>query len=153
MTLDELFEKYHEAWSAVARQTDGDRQSAGRAGVTAIVLALRDEISMNCTLDDDYSVYRWLDKILGSDAEEKVADTVAQAVEPLEVREVTGASPVRTATDAAPAVCEWTLAQRRYFNHDPVLRYQTGCGAEFGYTYKQCQGCGKPIKFAAGDGR
>ena len=34
-------------------------------GVTAIVRALRDEISMNCTLDDDYSVYRWLDKILG----------------------------------------------------------------------------------------
>jgi len=43
MTLDELFEKYYEAWSAVARQTDGDMQSAGRAGIRAVVVALRDE--------------------------------------------------------------------------------------------------------------
>jgi len=66
MTLDRLLEEFK---SAVERQpwSSAAGYDARRAGIRAVVEALRDEISMNCTLDDDYSVYRWMDKILASD--------------------------------------------------------------------------------------
>jgi hypothetical protein len=63
MTLDELFEKYHEAWSAVARQTDGDRQSAGRAGIRAVVAAIRDNMVSELEREE-------LNEILASDGVE-----------------------------------------------------------------------------------
>lgn len=67
MTLDELFRRYDEAWSAVARQPDGDRQPAGRAGVRAIVSALQNECDRVLPCDKKFSrgeVWMVFDRIL-----------------------------------------------------------------------------------------
>jgi len=141
MTLDELFEKYYEAWSAVARQTDGDRQSAGRAGVTAIVRALRDELS-KCDWDEGENMIDALDEILGDAGAEKVAGGSTREDGPGGVEQAVPA--LTLATDAAPAVCEWT--------GEEYVTYSTSCESEHEVdphkappTY--CPSCGKPIAF------
>lgn len=113
MTIDDLIEVFNrEAKLPSIRKAD-------IAGIRSVVEALRDEFVMMGLRDfsSDFDIKKslaWFTEILGSDGE-KVADTVAQAVEPLEVREVTGASPVRTATDfAAHLARQRTFSERTF---------------------------------------
>lgn len=141
MTLDELFEKYYEAWSAVARQTDGDMQSAGRAGIRAVVVALRDamcgNIKSNQSAAEAWAIF---EEILG-DAGEKVAgDGKADGTGSF----VGERDPKAPATDAAPAVCVWTPEE--YVTHS------TSCESEHEVDPHKappmyCPSCGKPIIF------
>ena len=67
VSLDDLVEKYHEAWSAIARQTDGDRQTASRAGVRAIVSELQNEFDRVLPCDRKFTrgeVWMAFDRIL-----------------------------------------------------------------------------------------
>lgn len=113
------------------------------AGIAAVVRALRDEMHAHpgeCWACEDNR--NKFNEILGA-AGDEVADTVAQVVEPLEVREVTGASPVRAATDPAPSVCVWT---------DVGDAYRSACGrSHFAWTSRDgvvvCPHCKALIKF------
>lgn len=166
MTLDELFEKYHEAWSAVARQTDGDMQSAGRAGIRAIVRALRDEtcgnIKSNQSAAEAWAIF---EEILG-DAGEKVAGGSTredgQVAQPSSTTPATpkdeeyfGVTVGREfpTTDAAPAVCAW---EYRLCPADITIgSAETECGRSMTgpmfrpkHNITTCA-CGKPIVFKA----
>ncbi len=134
MTLDELMKIFHEAqheFTYTAPGIGGDR--IDRAGVTAIVRALRDE-TRHMTLNRD-SLEELFTQILG-DAGEKVA-------------EYTGGMndlSVTPATDPAPAVCVWTKhAEKRwsiqctphgFFNPTPKR-----------LAAERCAMCKAPIKF------
>jgi hypothetical protein len=132
--------------SILTNHEDLPEKAHRRAGLKAVVEALRDEI-----VEDGDCLYcvgttKMYNEILAKTEQRDVDRDGAEAAG-APTRKDGEASQPGTPTPAAAPVCEWTLTQKRYFNHDPVLRYQTGCGAEFGYDYKQCQGCGKPIKF------
>jgi hypothetical protein len=71
MTLDELRllynDAYHKTYNPAAYHLEKEDLKAQRAGIRAVVTALRDDIGMNGQLDEDYSVYKWMNKILASD--------------------------------------------------------------------------------------
>lgn len=126
-TVDKLYETYCLAVKAYMNSNGGALiWEAERAGIAAIVRALRDDTAINLC-----ACKFWLDDILG-DAGEKVA-------------EYTGGMndlSVTPATDPAPAVCEWT--KRKY---EPGF-YATPHGIKFkDRRYDNCGICGREIKF------
>lgn len=147
MTLDDLIAVFEKA-RAEAAPFPQHHEDGLYAGVLAIVRALRDEIvpptksrAASSTMLTRH-VRDVFNEILG-DAGEKVADYTCNGV-----RVVITQDP--PATDAAPAVCVWT--------GEEYVTYSTSCESEHEVdphkappTY--CPSCGKPIKFAAGDGR
>lgn len=115
------------------------------AGIAAVIRAVRDEMSNNwidCSHCEQNT--KLFNEILG-DAGDEAADTVAQAVEPLEIREVTGASPVRTAAAPDAPVCEWTPQ-----DEGPAHEiWKTACGTmyERAKSTGWCNKCKAPIEF------
>lgn len=109
MTVDDLVEAYQDAFAKneLEQQRMGDGceyMDAHRAGVVAIVRALRDELS-KCDWDEGENMIDALDAILG-DAGEKVAGGSTREDERKDNGCLTPAGP-KPATDAAPAVCVW----------------------------------------------
>ena len=154
MTLDDLIAVFEKA-RAEAAPFPQHHEDGLYAGVLAIVRALRDEIvpptksrAASSTMLTRH-VRDVFNEILG-DAGEKVADYTCNGVRVF----ITQDPP---ATDAAPAVCVWTVDR----DPDGEGHYETQC--QNGWTllhgkpaldgYSFCPSCGKPIKFAAGDGR
>ena len=122
MTIQELWEIFDRAWHASVNINDvTDYGNAERAGVTAIVRALRDEIVPDGEWWDHADVKGWFNEILG-DAGEKVAD-------------------------AAPAVCVWTPYTDEPLGAD---WWRTCKDVRHRYKFDghhPCASCGKPIKF------
>jgi len=174
VTVDDLIGAYIEAsnavvWEAEKRGLCPMSQDMHRAGVTAIVRALRDEIvpptksrAASSTMLTRH-VLAGFDEILG-DAGEKVAEMpdlptrtvqltgVTKSRRPdIQFEPATDAAPAFYAgqdpkislnTDAAPAVCEWRGSK------DGQLAYM-GCTKRLEWTYdrRKCPSCGKPIAF------
>ncbi len=168
MTVDDLVKVYCDAFYAQRdKAPEKGITEADRAGVTAIVRALRDE-TRHMTLNRD-GLEELFTQILGSDAEEKVAEGIAEradeqradapATDPIRdaVAMARGralvvddipilnklAAAMKAATDAAPAVCVWT---------DYVRGSEPGCAPEKTFystaqTGDPCPSCGKPIAF------
>ena len=169
MTVDDLIAAYIEArnaveWGAEKRGLLPLTNDMSRAGVTAIVRALRDTM-VQVHLDGQEFGYadegtairgaeivvdRAINEILG-DAGEKVAEgnltnpsegrVIAPATDPYEP--ITGVTDYHRGktTDAAPAVCVWKLA-------DPDV-VESGCGQPYSAEVMRdiCPSCGKPIAF------
>ena len=143
MTLDELIGVYIEAsnavvWEAEKRGLCPMTLDMQRAGVTAIVRALRDE-TRHMTLNRD-GLEELFTQILGIAAEEKVAEGIAERADEQRA-DAPATDPIR---DAAPAVCVWT--------GEEYVTYSTSCESEHEVdphkappTY--CPSCGKPITF------
>lgn len=104
MTVDDLMTLFQSARQGT-RDWNGTEwvgvYGGDRAGVTAIVRALRDEIwtRIGCVEANDI-----INEILGSDAEEKVAEGIAERADEQRA-DAPATDPIR---DAAPAVCVWT---------------------------------------------
>lgn len=162
MTLDDLMkiaiqariEKVQSQISAGIKTTISHAlEERDRAGIRAVVAALRDEIGRCLERDAIWPAMRTLvdccDDILGDAVNEKAAGAVAQEVEP-RLREVTGASPVRLAADPSPEVCEWM--DDAYIgcfttscSDDAAWNRLGGTPKDEGYNF--CPSCGKPISF------
>lgn len=111
---------------------------AWRAGIAAVVRALRDELS-KCDWDEGENMIDALDEILGDAGNEKVAGVSVGNGE-TELDRTSGPAP---ATDPAPAVCVWT---------DVGDKYRSACGrSHFAWTSRDgvvvCPHCKAPIKF------
>lgn len=164
MTIEDLMKIFHEAqheFTYTAPGIGGDR--IDRAGVRAVVEALRDEMLRKEGPETHNLSERiglrvgvtMLDKILDSDAGEKVAGGTngegAAAAEPNVAMPATDPilySPALerlvTHADAAPAVCVWT--------GEEYVTYSTSCESEHEVDPhkappKHCPSCGLPIKF------
>jgi hypothetical protein len=149
MSIDELVTTFTVAYWG-ANNGPADRTNA-RAGVTAIVRALRDEIDRIWTSDDMGcgTIIAVFNEILGSDAGEKVAEMPDLPTRTVQLTGITKSQrpdiQFEPATDAAPAVCEWTKGFETYENRK---WWRAACGHSF-YgtpTFENCK-CGKPIKF------
>jgi hypothetical protein len=76
MKLDDLRllynDAYHQAYNPAAYHLDKEDLKAQRAGIRAVVEALRDEMRREWFLDDSglEAVERWMNEILASDGEE-----------------------------------------------------------------------------------
>lgn len=165
MTLDELFEKYHAAWLVVARQPAGDRQTAGRAGIRAVVAALRDQFDFTSTSKNwsELEVYIFFDEILGDAGNEKVAGgftredgrSVEQpgatsghtgtnpATAPSAQSDIAKAFEAEMRAVAAPDVCVWTQHHRT----ESGVRWKTSCGTLQLRHGQICVNCDRPISF------
>jgi hypothetical protein len=136
VTVDDLVKVYCDAFYAQRdKAPEKGITEADRAGVTAIVRALRDEIVSRTARNT-------LDQILG-DAGEKVAGGLPDDAVPIPLMRPESAISA-PATDAAPAVCVWT--------GEEYVTYSTSCESEHEVdphkappTY--CPSCGKPIAF------
>ena len=172
MTLDDLMALFQSARQGT-RDWNGTEwvgvYGGDRAGVIAIVRALRDEIvpptksrAASSTMLTRH-VLAGVDEILG-DAGEKVAEMpdlptrtvqltdISKSRRPdIQFEPATDAAPAFYAgqdpkislnTDAAPAVCEWRGSK------DGQLAYM-GCTKRLEWTYdrRKCPSCGKPITF------
>ncbi len=163
MTVEELIGVYIEAsnavvWEAEKRGLCPMTLDMQRAGVTAIVRALRDEFGRIMEPSDDWNrmgVVDVFNDILLGDAGEKVGTHGSPELdEDARKLEAMGQDPGMTieefldehfrppATDAAPAVCEWRGSK------DGQLAYM-GCTKRLEWTYdrRKCPTCGKPIRF------
>ncbi len=165
MTLDELMKIFHEAqheFTYTAPGIGGDR--IDRAGVTAIVRALRDELCVfyedEMVIRDTWELYQEFNEILGVAESEKASGSGPASVHTQEQRpdpQVAGganavdAQQCQTnttpATDPAPAVCVWR------FNLERSV-WRTHCGQYYGpfqagdrEPMKHCFHCSAPIKF------
>ena len=152
MTIDDLVWVYLDAFSDEMDRTEAEGDME-RAGVTAIVRALRDEIfdARGNASYGSLAIYDLFNEILGSDAGEKVAEgnftnpsegrVIAPATDPA----YTGGMNDLCVTDAAPAVCEWTGGITAF----PM----SGCNPSAAYINRNyrdgdmCPLCDKPIKF------
>jgi len=150
VTVDDLVKVYCDAFYAQRdKAPEKGITEADRAGVTAIVRALRDE-TRHMTLNRD-GLEELFTQILG-DAGEKVGTHGSPELdEDARKLEAMGQDPGMTleellepATDAAPAVCVWT--------GEEYVTYSTSCESEHEVdphkappTY--CPSCGKPIAF------
>lgn len=155
MTLDDLFEIGEAAHKAVMKSPEGGLRRADLARTVAIVRALRDEMASG-------TAWHAINVILGSDAGEKVAEIdrviFGMSVSKMDAEgNVTRIDPAalyaNPATDAAPAVCEWTdysvSSWKGSHRHDEEF-WIRGCDASHTQKYafdKPCPSCGKPIKF------
>jgi hypothetical protein len=169
VTIEEL-RKLHSDY-ILANLEQGNGNAVSLDAMRVVVRALRDEFR------EEYGMWERFTQILGSDAGEKVAGSTPASTGRLDsVKGEPPASPAthpftlteaqhrhlqykhwgigscdcqmcKPVADAAPAVCEWEKSPLRLYEHLPTILYRTGCGADFFYNYKQCQGCGKPIKF------
>lgn len=151
-TVDELCDVFGQASGAEYERWLYDKRSdhvalaAGpalamrRAGIAAVVRALRDE-SYACDHGDEW--LKMLDEILGDTAEARSAGVLA-----VESREgaMISEAPEAPATDPAPAVCVWTYkGEARPMPSETCARYNA---REVFATDKWiCTCCWKPIKF------
>jgi len=145
MTLDELCREYtvhYYGGDERYRPAAYEVSVAHREGVAAILTALRNEISRSNDHDLDYSVSRYIDEILASEGV-KAEPTVGQRL----IKAAKEAAAIAKGEAPAAPVCVWTKSPLRLYEHSASILYRTGCGADFFYNYKQCQGCGKPISF------
>ena len=157
--MGDLVEKVARAMHAHPSTFDGVRyeneqpeyralyEDKARAAIRVVVLALRDEVLQSPSLEDEGMVTvvdDIFDQILGDAGPQDDGILIGnQNVEAI----INDLHDEQKSNAADPPQCEWTLVPKRHFNHDPRHTYDTGCGASFHYDYKQCQGCGKPIKF------
>jgi len=171
VTLDDLMTLFQSARQGT-RDWNGTEwvgvYGGDRAGVTAIVRALRDEVANDPEANMPWwwgdAIHSKFETILGSDAGEKVAEMpdlptrtvqltgVTKSRRPdIQFEPATDAAPAFYAgqdpkislnTDAAPAVCEWRGSK------DGQLAYM-GCTKRLEWTYdrRKCPSCGNPIKF------
>lgn len=147
-TVDDLARIYDDAYEDRARlefPTPEMKRAMHRAGIAAVVRALRREIwtRIGCVEASDI-----MNEILGDTAEARSAGVLA-----VESREgaMISEAPEAPATDPAPA-CEWWVER----DPDGDGHYETKC--QNGWTllhgkpsldgYSFCPSCGKPIKFA-----
>ncbi len=123
MTLDDLEQIYDQA--------KADQFNSGkRAGIRAVVAALRDEIAA----EPYYQAVTVLDEILASDGEVKAAGVAA-----LEVAGA-GLSPASGQAPAAAPVCEWGRGLKATsFGWVHLAESENGQGF--------CPDCGRPVKF------
>jgi len=145
MTIDELAILATEAEvTEEARQSTfgmRDRYQIRRAGIRAVVEALRDELRREWFLDDSglESVERWMNEILASDgveAEPTVGQRLIKAAKE-------AAAIAKGEVPAAAPVCEWT---------DLGPEWSSSCKVRFGAFASTkgrffCPSCGKPISF------
>ncbi len=175
MTIEELTEAYHSAYSDCLIGTE-DGLRARRAGVTAIVRALRDEfvtVFRREYLEDasietflSAQVVGMLDQILG-DAGEKVAEYTG-GMNDLSVTPATDPAPtvgqrlIKAAHEAA-AIARGDMQPGRVYVTDPApavcvwtgeeyVTYSTSCESEHEVDPHKapptyCPSCGLPIKF------
>jgi hypothetical protein len=139
ITLDDLTKDYRDE---IAKPQYPGWDEKHRAGVRRVVERLRDEIfdARGNASYGSLAIYDLFNEILG-DAGEKVAGGTSREAAPEGVT-LTCSTP---ATDAAPAVCEWTKGFETYENRK---WWRAACGHSF-YgtpTFENCK-CGKPIKF------
>ena len=138
MTVDDLVKVYCDAFYAQRdKAPEKGITEADRAGVTAIVRALRDE-TRHMTLNRD-GLEELFTQILG-DAGEKVAEGIAERADEQRA-DAPATDPIR---DAAPAVCVWT--------GEEYVTYSTSCESEHEVDPHKappthCPSCGKPIRF------
>jgi hypothetical protein len=140
VTLDQLLSDFD---AAVMRAQLDNREELPawahrRAGLVAVVKALRDEFGRIMDPGDDWNrmgVVDVFNEILGSDAGEKVAGNQWTASTQPPMR--------NNATNAAPAVCEWTMDNR-------IQRYRPQCNSEGVYhpAYARviCPHCSRRVK-------
>ena len=150
MTLDDLCRIYVSAYDAELERTE-DLGDLERAGIRAVVTALRDEIYASSHMDSDYFVSDWMNEILASDGGDKAGGSTRKTEQG---DGATGAtSAVATTTPAAaPVRCCWWTVDR---DPDGEGHYETQC--QNGWTllhgkpeldgYSFCPSCGKPISF------
>lgn len=132
MTLDDLAKLYYAGWFKIANKRGGAKDEAERAGIRAVVEALRDEISRMEQLvgvvmsNAHVSGSGILDEILG-DAGEKAAGSSG-----------VGSNPTLAADFCEVQPLDSTRHLRgcsKYPTYDPIRPF--------------CGNCGKPIKVPA----
>lgn len=142
LSIDDL-RKLHSDY-ILANLEQGNGNAVSLDAMRAVVTALRDEMlppEYTHLTDAEKGWLQFFNEILASRGDE-AAGSVAQVVEPLEVREVTGASPVRPAAAPAADVCEWTRSKRP---GSYIPRCQKG--EIFRNPYEHCPACGLPVAF------
>lgn len=136
-TMDELVDEFLKHWLAHGRMEDDIR-----AGIAAVVRALRDEIVEDGDCKYCVATTAMYNQILGA-AGEKVAGVLA-----VESREgaMISEAPEAPATDPAPAVCEYRNA---FVAHENRNWRRRKCDGEVVYREApgHCLYCGLPIKF------
>ena len=149
-TVDELIGVYIEAsnavvWEAEKRGLCPMTLDMQRAGIAAVVRAVRDEFGRIMYPGDDWNrqgILEQFEVILGDTAEARSAGVLA-----VESREgaMISEAPEAPATDPAPAVCVWTPQ-----DEGPAHEiWKTGCGTmyERAKSTGWCNKCKAPIKF------
>lgn len=148
-TVDELIGVYIEAsnavvWEAEKRGLCPMTLDMQRAGIAAVVRAVRDEFGRIMYPGDDWNrqgILEQFEVILGDAGNEKVAGGPTREDGPGGVEQAVPA--VTPATAHAPAVCVWT---------DVGDAYRSACGrSHFAWTSRDgvvvCPECKAPIKF------
>lgn len=139
MTLDDLTKIYRDE-IALPRYPGWDEKH--RAGVKAVVLALRDEVLRSPSLEDEGMVTvvdDIFDQILGDAGPQDDGILIGnQNVEAI----INDLHDEQTSNAADPPQCEWSGSK------DGQLSYM-GCTGKLEWTYDRhkCPSCGKPIKF------
>tara|TARA_R110000868_G_scaffold399342_1_gene673024 strand:- start:53 stop:496 length:444 start_codon:yes stop_codon:yes gene_type:complete len=133
------YEKHHEFAS--------DPQEFVASGLRAVVRALRDHLRREATHWSHgwgiIEVENEINEILGDAGNEKVAGSTPASTGRLD--SVKGEPPASPATDAAPAVCKWTLIANGRYRVECMNYF--GLVAEKWLKKKVCPRCSKPIKF------
>ena len=141
MTVDDLVKVYCDAFYAQRdKAPEKGITEADRAGVTAIVRALRDE-TRHMTLNRD-GLEELFTQILG-DAGEKVAGGSTREDGPGGVEQAVPA--LTLATAAAPAVCVWNPNAKGWWVASCDKRYSFRKSALS--KLSECPECNAPIKF------
>lgn len=145
MTIDDLVKVYDDAYSkaydVLAYDVNDEDEASKRAGIAAVVRAVRDEMSNNwidCSHCDQNT--KLLNEILGDAGNETVAGGSTRE-DGQSCNSSDGSSP---ATDPAPAVCVWT------YKPDEVAMPPTSCVEAISVSLGGkwvCTGCLQPIKF------
>ena len=130
--IDELAALFRRSRNAYSPYTDGGYEG-DRAGIAAVVRALRDEIVEDGNCKYCVATTAMYNEILGAAGDEVAGQDTAETPEAIE-----RSTP---ATAPAPAVCEWIR------DFDPFC--WTACSGEqrIEKGMVDCPSCGKPIKF------
>lgn len=147
MTLDDLAEVYESAVAKRYMEWVNAPEGSGhitndilrRAGVTAIIRALRDEFR------EEYGMWERFTKILGSDA------APAPQANTVELSQAFVSQIEQSRTEAhrntAPAVCEWTWERPSFASYYGWYRTSHGERTRAYSSLGKCIACGLPIKF------
>jgi len=152
MTLDELEKAFVDGCyrSILTNREDLPEKAHRRAGIRAVVLAIRDEIGLDPGYCDECKDNKKLFReILASDGVEAAVDRTVYGMSVSKIISdgiVTRIDPVDMYKEPAAApVCEWTHG---FTAHENRKWWRGTCGWSFYGTppFENCK-CGKPIKF------